>query len=230
MNHFYYLLILILTILFPIVWSFEKQMYFISKRGFVFKSLIYTASVFILLDSLFTYLGVWGFTDQYILGFKIFNLPIEEILFFLVAPYACLFIYETVFFLWRDKIKNGFFYQISLCMGLFLFLFGLYHSDKIYTCFACVGASVLLGYHCSRKKQLNHEVFWVSFFIVLIPFTLVNGALTGSFSVLPVVWYNSDEILDIRIFTIPVEDFIYNLMLMLANVTLYERFSNRLYQ
>jgi len=230
MGNFTYLALDILTVLFPIIWSFEKKINFYSKWIFVLKSIGITGLIFVIWDAIFTYLGVWGFTDQYILGIKIWTLPIEEIVFFMVVPFACLFIYETVYFLWKDKIKKGFFYQISLCLGLFLFLFGFYHYDKLYTCFSCVGASFLLGYHCSRKKQMNHEVFWVAFLIVLIPFTLVNGILTGYFTAQPVVWYNDAENLGIRFFTIPIEDFAYNLMLMLGNVTLYERFSKRLYQ
>jgi lycopene cyclase domain-containing protein len=224
MLRFLYLSIDMLAVIFPLLWSFEKKMYFFSKWKFAFKSIAITAAIFIVWDLIFTYFGIWGFNFEYTIGLKIINLPIEEILFFFTMPFACLFIYETVYFLWRDTFKSGFFYQISLVAGLFLFLFGFYHYDKLYTCFACVGTSFLLGYHCSRKKQMNHEVFWVAYLIVLIPFGIINGILTGGFTKEPIVWYNDAENLGIRIFTIPVEDFAYTLMLMLLNVTLYKRF------
>jgi lycopene cyclase domain-containing protein len=77
---------------------------------------------------------------------------------------------------------------------------------------------------------MSHEVFWVSFLIILIPFTIVNGVLTGIATDQPVVWYNDNHNLGIRFFTIPLDDFIYNLALILLNVTIYERILGRLYQ
>ena len=57
----------------------------------------------------------------------------------------------------------------------------------------------------------------------LIPFLLINGFLTGSFTQEPVVIYNPDEILGIRILNIPVEDSIYNMLMLLIVVFFYER-------
>jgi hypothetical protein len=56
----------------------------------------------------------------------------------------------------------------------------------------------------------------------LIPFFIVNGILTS----LPVIWYNNQATLGIRIGTIPVEDFIYNGGLLLLAIMGYE-WSNR---
>jgi lycopene cyclase domain-containing protein len=49
---------------------------------------------------------------------------------------------------------------------------------------------------------------------------VVNGVLTG----LPVVIYNNMENSGIRIGTIPVEDFLYNAILLAMNIGLYEWF------
>ena len=69
--------------------------------------------------------------------------------------------------------------------------------------------------------------FFVSYAVVLIPFFLINGALTGSFTEAPVVWYNDAQNLGIRLFTIPIEDSMYGLLLILGTVTVYEAVNAR---
>jgi lycopene cyclase domain-containing protein len=63
---------------------------------------------------------------------------------------------------------------------------------------------------------------------MLIPFFIVNGVLTGSFITDQVVWYNNDENLSIRLFTIPIEDVIYAFTLILTNLYLTNFFQKRL--
>ena len=57
---------------------------------------------------------------------------------------------------------------------------------------------------------------------MLIPFFIVNGILTGSFIENEVVWYNNTENLNIRLFTIPIEDTIYAFTLILLNLFVVE--------
>ena len=57
----------------------------------------------------------------------------------------------------------------------------------------------------------------------MIPFVIVNGALTGMFDQM-VVWYNSDHIIGLRLITIPIEDSVYALQLILFNLITYKFF------
>ena len=57
---------------------------------------------------------------------------------------------------------------------------------------------------------------------ILIPFLIVNGILTGSFIKDEVVWYDDLENLGLRIFTIPIEDAFYGMLLLSLSISIYE--------
>lgn len=69
--------------------------------------------------------------------------------------------------------------------------------------------------------------FWITYLVLLLPFFIVNGILTGTGPDNPVVWYNNAENLQLRILTIPVEDFAYGMTLILWNIVLFEAFSKK---
>ena len=73
---------------------------------------------------------------------------------------------------------------------------------------------IILTFQYHERERLSRK-FFVSLIFVQIPFFLVNGILTDgnfdfNFSTDPVVWYNNDENLSIRMITIPFEDIFYN--------------------
>ena len=59
--------------------------------------------------------------------------------------------------------------------------------------------------------------FMLTYIVSLIPFFLVNGILTS----IPIVWYDNAENLGLRIFTIPIDDFIYLFGLLLPSFNIY---------
>ena len=101
-----YFLVLGLTLIVPLLKSFNKELnFFQSKKRFLF-SMIIPFLIFVLIDIIAVKRNLWFFNDNFTVGFKIFNLPVEEILFFVVIPFSCLFLWETVKFLSKKWSKQ----------------------------------------------------------------------------------------------------------------------------
>ena len=60
------------------------------------------------------------------------------------------------------------------------------------------------------------------FVFSLIPFLIVNGFLTGSFTDQPIVSYNDEQNLGIRLLNIPFEDIFYCFNILVLVVAVYE--------
>ena len=188
--------------------------------------MIIPALLYIVWDVYFTSKGVWSFNEAYITGIKLYNLPIEEVLFFFIVPYCCVFIYACVrsYFPALVNKKNA---DLALqIMAMVLVITGLIYIDKDYTgcTFILTGFFIAMLYKFRKFfKSFDAVSFLVSYAICLIPFLIVNGFLTA----IPVVEYNDAENLGIRIYTIPFEDVFYGMLLILMNIVLYEKLKSR---
>ena len=106
-------------------------------------------------------------------------------------------------------------------LALTLGVIGIVFYDRWYTAVTAFATSLALVIQLYRKVNYM-STFLVAYILVLPFFFLSNGILTGSFLEAPVVWYNNAENLGIRMFTIPVEDTFYGMLMVLLNVAGYE--------
>lgn len=181
-----------------------------------------TMGVFIPWDVIFTINGVWGFNSDYFLGFEIFSLPLEEWLFFICIPFACVFThYALLLYFPNLKLNKVVTKAISISLVLILFILALANYDKWYTLVNFSLAIPLTWLVYKYNPQLLQH-FFLTFLVMLIPFFIVNGVLTGSWIDNQVVWYNDAENLGIRMGTIPVEDSIYAYSMILMNLFFFE--------
>ena len=181
-----------------------------------------TMGVFIPWDVIFTINGVWGFNSDYFLGFEIFSLPLEEWLFFICIPFACVFThYALLLYFPNLKLNKVATKAISISLVLILFILALANYDKWYTLVNFSLAIPLTWLVYKYNPQLLQH-FFLTFLVMLIPFFIVNGVLTGSWIDNQVVWYNDAENLGIRMGTIPVEDSIYAYSMILMNLYYFE--------
>jgi lycopene cyclase domain-containing protein len=182
------------------------------------------SGIYLIWDILFTKYQVWQFNTEFLINKFIYNLPIEEYIFFLVVPYACLFIYEClkVYFPKIDVRAD----YIWIGITILSILMSIFFYQRIYTLitFGLTALTILALYKYESvlftRIKIHLILAWI---IALIPMAYVNGVLTSK----PVLIYNNLNNCNFRIGTIPFEDFFYNLLLMIWMIYLYEKFKTK---
>ena len=221
---FTYLFIDLFSIGIPFLFSFHPAIKFYRHFKAFFAANLISALCFIIWDIIFTAEGIWGFNEKFTLGIKIYNLPLEEVLFFVCIPFACVFTYTVLSITsrrsWNGKREK----QTTLFLAIIFFIVGMYCWDKAYTATTFISSSLLL-FVVRFIFQQRLGSLYKAWLILLFPFFIVNGILTGTALASPVVWYNDRETLRIKILTIPVEDIVYGFELFLLTVVFYELFA-----
>ena len=207
----------------PLLLSFDKRLQFYKQWKYVFPSILVVALVYIVFDVNFTNQGIWGFNPKYLSGIYLFTLPLEETLFFIVIPYASIFLHESIreYFpkLELPKSLNKGLLIVFILMNV---LIAVFNADKSYTFYISLKLAIALLLVLLLRSRITRS-FFITFGVILFPFLIVNGILTGSFIDGEVVWYNNTETLGVRIFTIPIEDFAYAFSMILYNLLLIEQ-------
>ena len=223
----YYGYILLFAFLGPLALSFDKKVAYYKRVRHLIIPIVLVSGLFLIWDQWFTEKGVWGFTLVHTAGLYLGRLPLEEVLFFVIVPYNCMFIFEVIGAYFQPKNKalfNRIFFGVFLLLGLSLLMqqpTGWYTLSAVLL--AMLLSVTLLIYNPSWLSQ-----FVISFLVCLLPFLVVNGLLTGAATTLPVVWYNPAEFSGWRIITIPVEDLFYNFDLLVGFVVFFKLSSERL--
>jgi lycopene cyclase domain-containing protein len=216
--HYTYLLLLVFSLAYPLLRSFEKKISYYKKWKYLFPGIFLSAAFFILWDIWFTSIGIWKFNPEFVLGFYILKLPVEEWLFFLIVPFSCVFIYEVLNYFVKKDILGSFAKPLTFILVTFLLIVAGANIDRLYTAvtFISLAAFLLLHLFIFRSDYLGR--FYLAWAVCAVPFFIVNGFLTS----MPVLIYNNLENLNIRIYTIPVEDFFYGMLNILQVITVYE--------
>ncbi len=233
-THYTYFLILAASLVGPLLLSFDKKVAFYKKWKYLFPAMVLPALFFIMWDEIKTRAGVWSFNDEYITGLKLSSLPLEELLFFFIVPYCCVFIYECIVCYFPSVKQKRWGRVVLIAMGALFLVAAVFTYGKAYTFYTSlfnVLFIVILFVFKKWFKGFNASAFLIAYIVVVIPFLIVNGLLTG----IPVVLYNDAENLGLRIFSflpwpmnnIPVEDIFYGMLLILMNVALFERLRNK---
>ena len=223
----YYLVIDLFVLIGPMLMSILGPVKFIKNYRSFIPAIITVAVPFIFWDMIVTGKD-WYFNPKYVLPIRIVDLPVEEILFFLVVPFAILFVYEYISQyvpFKRFNKKTVFVFELLLLIASIIFT--LLSLKFQYLTLALISVIIFLLIDLASGSYLFSERnYWIYMGFGVISFLIVNYLLTS----IPVVEYFTKTILTTsywngRITTIPLEDFIYNFSLLSLYLYFYRKYS-----
>ncbi len=171
---------------------------------------------FVLLDSISHSRGWWAYNPSYITGIHFLGLPLEEIAFFFVVPFACLYVYHALAMLRPDAAGQwsvGWALRWML-LGAAVVLALVEPRERTLFDLALFLTIALLTLWCPFSRV---EATWLM--VVVGLFLIVNTILTA----LPIVTYDTAFGSRFRIGTIPFEDALYNFSLLLLCLMVWRR-------
>lgn len=215
-----YLIFNILIIIGPLSLSFEKGIYYFGRWKQAFTAIVIVLIPFIIWDSIVTGRH-WWFNPEYTLDFRLAGIPLEECLFFISVPFAVLFIWEIFSRKTGNPVSNQLHFvnkilPLLILAGIFLWIQNREYTGVVLITLGLTGITDLI---------LKTKIFARrNTYIYLVMVTLLNLVFNGYLTARPVVIYNEAYQLGFRIFTIPIEDLIYGISLILFNTILFEKF------
>lgn len=199
---------------------------FFWKRKDIFKprirplliSIFLAATIFAIWDQLVVNY-FWSFNPDYITGLFLADLPIEEVLFFITVPFACLFLWVN----YNKRVNHDEARKLPLILILLAFLLGalllskrLVYSGSVSLIFSLV---MMLDVFLKTKLFTKKSFLFFIFFITNALTFIFNLYLTAR----PVVVYNELVKTNINILTIPIEDFVFGMALISLTIIIYEK-------
>jgi lycopene cyclase domain-containing protein len=226
-THYLYLYIHIFSLVPVLLLSFDKKIAYYKKWKTVLPSIFIVAVIFIIWDICKTASNVWTFNPDYYV-FKILNLPIEEWFFFFTFPFAAIFIHQCLhgYFSFSRFLKYEKIFSLTI-MFLLVFLSCIYWN-RLYTLVTSLFGTMVLLISLKNWDAHSRLNYYISFIFISFPFILTDLIWTGYFTESPIVIYNTFQFSNIRLRTIPIEDFIYNYSLILLILIIDKEISKKI--
>lgn len=214
----FYLYLNLAIIAFPLIFSFERRIKFYTKTKPLIIALLLVGLFFIAWDAFATSRGHWSFNPSYVHEIEFLGLPLEEILFFVTVPYSCLFVFDSVIHFLGDVELFHLRKWVPAVIGALVSLssFAFFSNEYTFLAIFSVGVSILFV-SLVNVRLFSSRAYWLYTLFTLLLFLIFNYILTSY----PVVVYSSSAITGFRVFTIPIEDFLFNFSMLTNYLAVY---------
>ncbi|MBP9872601.1 MAG: lycopene cyclase domain-containing protein [Haliscomenobacter sp.] len=226
-SRFTYLFLHLFTIVPVFLLSFDRKVHYYTRWRHLAPATLVVGMLFIAWDAFFSYKGVWGFNEEYLTGGAFLRLPWEEWMFFVTVPFGSLFVYECLNAYFPGDPLRGLDKPITLGLAIGLLAVGGVHFEKMYTSTTFILAGGFMLFHFLMIPNTYRTLFYRAFLVILVPFVMINGVLTGGLTARPVVVYNPDEFLGLRLVSIPLEDAVFGFLNLFGILSLYFLFMGK---
>ena len=183
---------------------------------------------FIGIDIIAAKQSLWYFNELYTSVYRYAWLPPEEILFFFTVPFAMLYVWGVIKKHVAAKPMSTTWPLVFLsAIVAGAATLGLVYWGQRYTMLAAGLVIITAMAVGASTKLLFDNRFWVFQVALLGIFIMANAILTS----LPIITYNATEIIGIKLYTIPVEDFLFNFAFINSFLVVFTAFErpNRKY-
>lgn len=113
-------------------------------------------------------------------------------------------------------------------LSILFLVMGIKFLNQYYTSCTFISTAFILSFMQFALRVNWIGKLWRIYPILLIPFFIVNGILTGTGLEEPVVWYNDSRNLGIRLLSIPIEDVVYGFEMILLTIFFYAFYVKKL--
>jgi len=213
-----YLIFNVVVLIGPLALSFEPTIRFIKQWKAIVGAIVLSMIPYIIWDSAVANRH-WFWNVHYTLGPRFLRLPLEEWLFFVTVPYACLFSREVLRKYLPNSTKRELEWVRVGCFALLPLGLLIFRTGREYTglMLMALGAVALLDRQLKTDLFLQTRSYWY-FALVIVCTFIFNMYLTAR----PVLIYDESYQLDFRVITIPIEDFGYGLGHLILSAICYD--------
>ena len=209
-----YLLINVALLLIPLILIYPMKLQQSRTIKFMLLAVFINVFVFSVPTEYLTQMKVIVFNPPYLTGFILWQLPIEELLFSLVMPFAGLAVYVFL----NTRFPDLKFEKYSLALSNILLgiciaiLYFGYHN--LYTLFTFLILLIFLLYVEYVNKIRFMYRFYRAWLVSLFPFYIAASIVNA----LPVIQYNEKETLIFNLMNVPFESPFYFMGMLLLTV------------